>query len=218
MWVVLKKADPQGNRRWRMVIDYCLLNEKTVGVAYPLPNITDILDQLGGSKYFTELDLAAGFHQIEVEPKDRYKTAFSTPFGHFEFIRMPFGLRNAPATFQRLMDRVFSGLQGIELFIYMDDIVIYAKSLKEHNQKLEKLVGRLKTAGLVLQPEKCHFLRKEIGYLGHTISEKLRGRCCFESGNNRGRFTDFICVYNPRECRNELHHDREGVVCYYLCN
>ena len=86
MWVVPRKADPRGNRRWRMVNDYRLLNERTVGDAYPLPNITDILDQLGGSKYLTVFDLAPGFHQIEVEPKDRYKTAFSTPFGHSEFL------------------------------------------------------------------------------------------------------------------------------------
>ena len=171
VWVVPKKPDEFGNKRWRMVIDYRSLNEKTVGDAYPLPNITDILDQLGGAKYFTVLDLASGFHQIEVEPKDRHKTAFSTPFGHFEFTRMPFGLKNAPATFQRIMDRILSGLQGVELFIYMDDIVIYAKSLKEHQEKLERLLGRLKTAGLVLQPEKCRFLCKEIVYLGHAISE-----------------------------------------------
>ena len=171
VWVVPKKSDSKGNKRWRMVIDYRALNEKTVGDAYPLPNITDILDQLGGAKYFTVLDLASGFHQIEVEPADRHKTAFSTPFGHYQFNRMPFGLKNAPATFQRLMDRVLTGLQGIEMFVYMDDIVIYAKSLKEHNEKLENLLGRLKTAGLVLQPDKCRFLCKEIGYLGHVISE-----------------------------------------------
>ena len=95
------------------------------------------------AKYFTVLDLAKGFHQIEVETKDRDKTAFSTPFGHYEFNRMPFGMKSTPAIFQRLMDRVLSGLQGIELFVYMDDIVIYAKSLKGHNEKLLKLLGRL---------------------------------------------------------------------------
>ena len=155
-----------------MVINYRALNEKTIRDAYPLPNVIDILDQLGGAKYFTVLDLAVGFHQIEVEPNDRYKTAFSIPFGHYEFNRMPFGMKNAPATFQRVMDRVLSGLQGIELFVYMDDIVIYAKSLKEHKGKLEKLLGRLKTANLVLQPEKCKFLCKEIGYLGHVIAQE----------------------------------------------
>ena len=85
---------------------------------------------------------------------------------------MPFGLKNAPATFQRLIDRVFTGLQGLELFVYMDDIVIYARSLKEHNEKLEKLLGRLKAANLVLQPEKCKFLCKDILYLGHIITEE----------------------------------------------
>ena len=155
-----------------MVIDYRALNEKTVGDAYPLQNITGILDQLGDAKYFSVLDLASGFHQIEVEPADRHKTAFSTPLGHYEFTRMPFGLKNVLATFQRLMDRVLSGLQGIELFVYMDDIVIYSRSLKEHNEKLAKLLGQLKTAGLILQPDKCRFLCKEIGYLGHVISQE----------------------------------------------
>ena len=112
VWVIPKKADYEGNKKWRVVIDNRALNEKTVGDAYPLPNIIDILDQLGGAKYFSVLDLAKGFHQIEVESKYRYKTAFSTPFGHYEFNRMPLELKNAPATFRRLMDRVLLGLQG----------------------------------------------------------------------------------------------------------
>jgi len=88
------------------------LNEKTIGDAYPLPNITDILDQLGSAKYFSILDLASGFHQILMSSKDARKTAFSTPYGHYQFKRMPFGLKNAPTTFQRLMDNVLSRLQG----------------------------------------------------------------------------------------------------------
>ena len=106
-----------------MVIVYQGLNDKTVGDAYPLPNITSILDQLGKSKYFSVLDLVSGFHQIEVGPADKPKTAFSTPYGHFHFNRMPFGSRNAPETFLTLMDHILSGLQGNELFVYMDDIV-----------------------------------------------------------------------------------------------
>ncbi|KAL6419799.1 hypothetical protein ACFW04_011187 [Cataglyphis niger] len=100
------------------------------------------------------------------------KTAFSTPHGHYEFNRMPFGLKNAPATFQRLMDQVLSGLQGNELFVYLDDIVLYASSLKEHEVKFNKLAERLKKANLKLQPDKCEFLRKEVGYLGHIISDQ----------------------------------------------
>lgn len=170
LWIVPKKSDSAGNKKWRMVIDYRLLNEKTIGDAYPLPNITDILDQLGSAKYFSVLDLASGFHQIPMAPEDAPKTAFSTPYGHYQFKRMPFGLKNAPATFQRLMDNVLSGLQGNELFVYMDDIVIYAHSLQEHEIKFKRLMKRLEAANLKLQPDKCEFLHHEVGYLGHIIS------------------------------------------------
>ncbi|CAK9834632.1 Retrovirus-related Pol polyprotein from transposon 17.6 [Anthophora retusa] len=169
LWVVPKKPDSQGNKRWRMVIDYRSLNENSVADAYPLPNITEILDQLGSAKYFSTFDLASGFHQIGIAEKDAEKTAFSTPYGHYQFNRMPFGLRNAPSTFQRLMDSVLSGLQGNEMFVYLDDIVIYASSLTEHNIKFNKLAERLRKANLSLQPDKCEFLRKEVAYLGHVI-------------------------------------------------
>ena len=122
-----------------MIIDYRALNEKTIGDAYPLPNITEILDQLGSAKYFSVFDLASGFHQIPMNKADASKTAFSTPHGHYEFTRMPFGLKNAPATFQCLMDQTLSGLQGSEIFVYLDDIVLYASSLQEHNAKFKKL-------------------------------------------------------------------------------
>ena len=171
LWIVPKKADSQGKSRWRMVIDYRNLNEKTIGDAYPLPNITEILDQLGSAKYFSVFDLASGFHQIRMKPSDAHKTAFSTPFGHYQFNRMPFGLKNAPATFQRMMDRILCGLQGTELFVYLDDIVIYASSLQEHETKFKNLAMRLQEANLKLQPDKCEFLRKEVAYLGHVISE-----------------------------------------------
>ncbi|XP_011868563.1 PREDICTED: uncharacterized protein LOC105562377 [Vollenhovia emeryi] len=104
-----------------------------------------------------------------MSPRDVHKTAFTTPYGHYQFKRMPFGLKNAPATFQRLMDNVLSGLQGNELFVYMDDIVLYAKSLREHEIKFQRLVQRLRSANLKLQPDKCKFLCKEVCYLGHII-------------------------------------------------
>ncbi|XP_029675230.1 uncharacterized protein LOC115242829 [Formica exsecta] len=103
--------------------------------------------------------------------EDGHKTAFTTPFGHYEFDRMPFGLKNAPATFQRLMDLVLTGLQGKELFVYMDDIVIYATSLEEHERKYNALMERLREANLKLQPDKCEFLKTEVTYLGHVISK-----------------------------------------------
>ena len=170
LWIVPKKEDSKGNKRWRLVIDYRKLNEKTIGDAYPLPLISDILDQLGGAKYFSIFDLASGFHQIEMNLKDKQKTAFTTPHGHYEFNRMPFGLKNAPATFQRLMDLALTGLQGTELFVYLDDIVIYSRSLVEHASKFKRLAERLRQANLTLQTDKCEFLRTEVRYLGHIIS------------------------------------------------
>lgn len=150
VWIVPKKADSHGNKRWWMVIDYRKLNEKTVGDPYPLLNICDILNQLGGAKYFSVLDLANGFHQIPMHSDDACKTAFSTPYGYFQFDRMTFGLKNAPAIFQRLMDQVLAGLQGTELFVYMDDIVVYVSSLQEHDSKIKTLMTRLRKANLQL--------------------------------------------------------------------
>lgn len=172
LWVVPKKPDANGNKRWRLVIDFRKLNDKTIGDAYPLPNITDILDQLGKARYFSCFDLASGFHQIPMDPQDSVKTAFSTPNGHYEYKKMPFGLKNAPATFQRLMDNVLMGLLGNVCFVYLDDIVIYAESLEEHKLKLNQLFERLREANLSLQPDKCEFFKKELMYLGHIISEE----------------------------------------------
>jgi hypothetical protein len=153
-----------------MVIDYRTLNDKTIGDAYPLPNITEILEQLGSAKYFSVFDLALGFHQIPMHESDAQKTAFSTPHGHYHFNRMPFGLKNASAIFQRLMDQILSGLQGTDMFVYLDDI-LYASSLTEHQSKFNKLTERLRKAYPKLQPDKCEFLRKEVNYLGRIISE-----------------------------------------------
>ena len=172
LWIVPKKPDSQGRPRWRMVLDFRSLNDKTISDAYPLPNITEIFDQVGGAKYYSVLDLASGFHQIKMHPEDAHKTAFSTPFGHYEFVRMPFGLKNAPASFQRLMDDLLRGLQGIILFVYLDDIVIYSNTLQEHEKKINLLFSRLRKAGLKLQIDKCEFLKTEVNYLGHVLSEK----------------------------------------------
>lgn len=169
--VVPKKTDASGKTKLRVVVDFRKLNDLTIGDSFPLPNITDILDQLGNSKYFTTLDLASGYHQIPMADKDKEKTAFSTSHGHFEFNRMPFGLKNAPATFQRLMNTVLTGLQGIKCLVYLDDIVIYSASLQEHNRRLKEVLQRIRFHNLRLQPDKCEFLRKEVTYLGHVITE-----------------------------------------------
>lgn len=107
-----------------------------------------------------------------MDPNDKTKTVFSTPYGHYEYQRMPFELKNAPATFQRLMDNVLTGLQRNELFVYLDDIVVYARSLEKHKIKIKELMQRLREANLQLQPVKCQFLRHEVTYLGHIISSE----------------------------------------------
>lgn len=167
--LVPKKPDAEGNKKWRVVVDFRKVNEITIGDSYPLPNITDILDQLGHSQYFSTLDLASGYHQIPMDPMDRHKTAFTTPYGFVEYTRMPFGLKSAGSSFQRLMNAVLAGLQGMKCFVYLDDVVIYGKSLLDHNQKLREVFDRLREANLKLQPEKCHFLNREIIYLGHIV-------------------------------------------------
>ena len=109
-----------------------------------------------------------------MSPEGSHKTAFSTPYGHYEFDRMTFGLKNAPATFQRSMDLVLTRLQGTELLVYLDDIGLYENSLEEHEEKFNKLMGRLSAANLTLQPDKCEFSRPEVFYLGHIIDKGVR--------------------------------------------
>ena len=152
-------------------MDFRRLNEKTVGDAYPLPDITEILDQLGQAKYFTCLDMAMAYHQIALAPGEGPKTAFSTKQGHWEYLRLPFGVKTAPATFQKMMNSVLCGLTGTRCFVYLDDVVLYARSLAEHDVKLREVLDRLRTYSLELQPDKCQFFRKEVSYLGHLITE-----------------------------------------------
>ena len=169
--VVPKKTGPDGKQKWRMVVDFRKLNEKTVGDAHPLPDITEILDQLGQYTYFTCLDMVMGYHQIELEKGEGPKTAFSTKQGHWEYRRLPFGLKTALATFQRMMNSVLSGLTGTRCLVYLHDIILYAKSLVDHNAKLREVLDRLRMYKLKLQPEKCELLCKEVSYLGHQITE-----------------------------------------------
>lgn len=170
IWVVPKKMDNSGKKKYRIVVDYRKLNEKTPADRYPIPEISEILDRLGKAQYFTVLDLASGFHQIEIEPKDVPKTAFNIDHGKFEFIRMPFGLKNAPATFQRLMDSVLRKHLGIRCFVYMDDIIIFSTSLKEHIKDITMVLQTLREANLKIQCDKSEFLRKEVEFLGHVVT------------------------------------------------
>ncbi len=161
---------PKKDGSWRFCVDYRRLNSVTRKDVYPLPRVDDILAALGGTKYFSTLDLASGYWQVEMTEDARSKTAFTTFKGLFEFTRMPFGLCNAPATFQRVMQRVLAGLEWKTCFVYIDDVLVASKTFEEHLQHLRDVFLRLRSANLRLKPKKCGFLRDKIPFLGHIIS------------------------------------------------
>ena len=155
----------------RFCVDYRRLNEVTVKDAYPLPRVDDCFDALSGSKWFNCMDLCSGFWQIEMHENDKSKTAFSTSHGLYHFRVMPFGLVNAPSTFQRLMEDVLRGLQWKESLLYMDDIITPGKSVDECLVRLEHVFQRLRAACLKLKPSKCIFFQKSAKCLGHIVTE-----------------------------------------------
>jgi len=171
IFAIPKKEDASGKKKRRIVVDFRKLNEVTVGDSFPLPVISEILDRLGNYKYFSIIDCASGFLQVPVRSEDQAKTAFSTREGHFQYKRMPFGLKGAPATFQRLMTTVLSGIPGIKCLVYLDDVVVFGENLSMHNETLRGVFSRMRKHNLKLQPDKCEFLRREISYLGHVIGQ-----------------------------------------------
>ena len=157
------------DRSTRFCIDYRHLNGVTKKDVYPLPRIDDILDTLGQAKCFSTLYLSSGYWQVKLYPESRTKTAFTSHCGLYEFTRMPSGLCNAPATFQRLMQVVLSGLELDCCFVYIDDILIASKSFDEHIRHLQLIFDRLRQAGLRLKPKKCLFLREKVLYCNFQV-------------------------------------------------
>lgn len=137
---------------------------------FPLPRIDDTLDLLAESKFFTTLDLRSGYWQVQMEKDSREKTAFVTHSGLYEFLVMPFGLCNAPATFQQLMETVLAGLVGECCLVYLDDILVIGETFEDHLNNLQKVFSRLKEANLRLHPKKCYFASPSVDYLGYHVS------------------------------------------------
>ena len=157
---------PKKDGSKRLCIDFRKINEVTIKDAYPLPRIDDILNTLAGSNIFSTLDATSGYHQIPIAARDIQKTAFQTTSGLYEFVRMPFGLSNAPAAFQRTMDNIFRDEKGEFLQVYLDDIIVYSKSREEHEKHLSIVLKKIQEANLKLKRKKCKFFQEELEILG----------------------------------------------------
>ncbi|KAF8781604.1 Transposon Tf2-6 polyprotein like [Argiope bruennichi] len=163
---------PKANGTMRLCIDYRKLNSITIPDSYPLPRMDDLLHEAKPTPFMSAIDLKAGYHQVKVHPDDQDKTAFVCPFGTYRFKRMPFGLRNAPATFQRLIDRFRNGLEDIFTLAYLDDIIILSETFEKHLSDLQCVFERLILFKLQANREKCCFASRKVKYLGFWITQK----------------------------------------------
>ena len=154
----------------RMCVDYRALNKITIKNKYPLPRIDELLDRLHGARWFSKIDLRSGYHQVRIHPDDVAKTAFRTRYGHFEFLVLPFGLTNAPATFMHLMQQIFRPHLDSFVIVFLDDILIYSKTLDEHKTHVETVLQLLRENKLYAKQSKCEFFRSSVSFLGHVVS------------------------------------------------
>jgi len=166
--LLIKKSDGS----WCFCIDYRALNEITVKDKFPKPVIDELLDELHGAKVFSKLDLRSGYHQIRVQHDDILKTAFQTHDDHYEFVVMPFGLKNAPTSFQSLMNDIFQPYLQRFILVFFFDILVYSRSWKDHLLYIKQVLGILSDNQLYIKLSKCQFGVILVGYLGHLISSE----------------------------------------------
>ena len=200
--VLVKKKDGT----LRCCIDYRQVNAVTKKDAYPLPRTDMCLDAMAGARWFSTFDLRSSYHQVAMEPDDADKTAFICREGQFKFKTMPFGLCNAGATFQRLMDMVMAGLAFDICLVYLDDVIVFSSTVEGHFERLRSVLSRLCNAGLKLKPSKCRLLQKHVSFLGHVVSEDGIGT----DPEKVRAIMEWPTPINLREVRSFV-----GLCCYY---
>ncbi|CAM5074953.1 unnamed protein product [Natator depressus] len=161
-------AGPQKGRVCPFCVDYQKLNAITVSDAYPMPRPDKLLDKLGGARYLTTMDLTKGYWQVLLDADVQLKSAFVTPLGLYEFLTLPFGLKGAPATFQRLVDQLLRGMESFAV-VYIDDICVFSQTWEDHVSQVRQVLDRLQGAGLTVKAEKCKVGMAEVSYLGHRV-------------------------------------------------
>jgi len=189
---------------WRFCVDYRLLNKQTIPDKYPIPRIDDALSSLYGSRFFTSLDLFAGYHQIMVKPEHQVKTAFICEFGLYEYIRLPFGLCSGPATFQRFLNYTLRSVLYKFALCYLDDVLVFSRTFSEHIEHLSVVAKLIFEAGLRFHPKKCFFAKELLEYLGHIIStmgimpdpKKLKAIVDFPAPMNVKQTQSFLGMVN----------------------
>ena len=196
----------------RLCVDYRRLNAKTIRDQFPLPRVEESIDAIGNAKLFSTMDLASGFNQVAMNEEDRHKTAFTKPFGIFEYNRMPMRMTNSPATFQRLMQTCLNDYIFQIRLVYLDDIIVYSNTFDEHIERLGRVFTRLGEHGLKLKPEKCKFFQYKVTYVGHQISSdgittdpnKTRAVSEWKPPTTVKELRSFLgfCSYYRRLCKN----------------
>jgi len=169
-WCAGMVAVPKSSGSIRICVDLKPLNQSVRRQVFPLPTVDEVLSKLSGAKLFSKLDANSGFFQIPLAPSSRPLTTFITPFGRYHFNKLPFGLTSAPELFQQRMEKLLQGLDGVVCF--MDDVLIYATTEEEHDQRLRSVLDRIASAGVTLNLSKCLFKQKEIKFLGLIINEE----------------------------------------------
>jgi len=190
---------PKSDGTLRLCTDFRKVNAVTVADPFPLPRVDDLIDRIGKAKFLTKLDMTRGYWQVPLDDPSVPISAFVTPFGHFQWRYMPFGLRNAPATFSRLVNKLLLGLESF-CAVYLDDIILFSDSWEEHMKHLKVVLTRIRNANLTLSPQKCHFAVAEVDYLGHHVgmarvqprAKKVEALLSYPTPVNRKQLQSFL--------------------------